>query len=362
MSTFGKVVAVLNLLAAGAFLYLMASTLQRRQAWSYAIWRYDLAIDGLPVDREEPDDKGKPRHENMPDTVVKEATGDETLRTQEEILEKRKAEVLNRVEDQNIKGSKVDKIIDCLLPLARTAQERDQLTTLKQNQANARYPELLARFDAYFQAAKAMPNSQPRDREAKKRYIALLLLNLMDVLPNEEEKQQQAEELKKKPEERADPTASPAYRLVLNTVGLKNMAHALDDQAFNFLELDYQTTVARDQERLNFAQQLDALLDLLIRREHDLAERLTLLEGKKVQAGELEKRADAQEGNVKRVGGQLKDAQDRTAAELEKEARMLELLYQVRVRLRDANRVNQELERKIRELERKVRERETNRP
>jgi hypothetical protein len=350
MSTFGKVVAVLNLLAAGAFLYLMASTLQRRQAWSYAIWRYDQATEGLPVDREEPDDKGKPRHENMPDLVVKEVTNDESVRTQEEVLEKRKAEILTRVEDQGIRGSKVEKLISCLLPLARTAQERDELLKERQ-EPKLGYAKLLARFDAYFQAAKAMPNSQPRDREAKKQYIALLLLNLMDVVPTEDEKQQQAEELKKKPEERADPTSSPAYRRVLNTVGLKNMAHALSDQALNFLELDYQTTEARKQERLNFSQQHEALVALLIRREHALADLLTQLERKKVDAAEQEKHANAAKVVVTRVQGQLKEAQDRTAVELEKAARMQELLYQVRIRQRDANRVNQELERKIRELE-----------
>lgn len=350
MSTFGKVVAVLNLLAAGAFLYLMASTLQRRQAWSYAIWRYDRATEGLPVDREEPDDKGKPRHENMPELVVKENTGDENVRTQEEVLEKRKAEVLARVEDQSIKGSKVEKLIDCLLPLARTARERGEL--LEERQApKLGYAKLLERFDAYFQAAKSMPNAQPRDREAKKQYIALLLLNLMDVLPTEDEKTQQAEELKKKPEERADPTSTPAYRKVLNTVGLKNMAHALSDQALHFLALDYQTTADREQQRIQFAQQHEELIDLLIRRQHELDDRIKLLEDKKVHAADQEQRAQAKKAHVDKVQGQLKEAQDRTAAELAKAAQMQDQIYQVRVRLRDANRVNQELERKIRELE-----------
>src|SRR5688572_5749809 len=93
MSLFGKVVAVLNVLAAGAFLYLLASTLQRRQAWSYAVWRYELNVDGLPVDRDEPDAANEPRHENIPDAVVEEMTGSADVRTQEEVLQRRKAEL-----------------------------------------------------------------------------------------------------------------------------------------------------------------------------------------------------------------------------------------------------------------------------
>ncbi|MFO0810983.1 MAG: hypothetical protein U0746_20330 [Gemmataceae bacterium] len=50
MSLLGKILAVFNVLAAIAFLALAGMDYQRRHVWSYQHFRYQLALNGLPVD------------------------------------------------------------------------------------------------------------------------------------------------------------------------------------------------------------------------------------------------------------------------------------------------------------------------
>ena len=50
MSTFGKVLIFLNILAAGAFVALATLSWGKRIPWSYAVFRYELMIAGLPME------------------------------------------------------------------------------------------------------------------------------------------------------------------------------------------------------------------------------------------------------------------------------------------------------------------------
>ena len=47
MSLLGKVLALLNVLAAVGFFYLATADRAKRQSWAYAVYRHQLAIDGL---------------------------------------------------------------------------------------------------------------------------------------------------------------------------------------------------------------------------------------------------------------------------------------------------------------------------
>ncbi|MBM4071847.1 MAG: hypothetical protein FJ271_23420 [Planctomycetes bacterium] len=46
------ILCVLNVLAAGGFLFLLAMDLSKRQAWSHAVFMHDLALQGVPLDEE----------------------------------------------------------------------------------------------------------------------------------------------------------------------------------------------------------------------------------------------------------------------------------------------------------------------
>src|SRR6516165_9679436 len=60
MSILGKILAGLNIIAAAAVVYLAAVTYAKHQAWQYANFRHDLAVDGLPIDDQDADSTGKP--------------------------------------------------------------------------------------------------------------------------------------------------------------------------------------------------------------------------------------------------------------------------------------------------------------
>jgi hypothetical protein len=55
MGLLGKVLAILNLLAAAAFIYLAAQDWSKRQQWAYAAVRFDENVQGLPLDKAEKD-------------------------------------------------------------------------------------------------------------------------------------------------------------------------------------------------------------------------------------------------------------------------------------------------------------------
>src|SRR4051812_915078 len=55
MSLLGKVLALLNVVAAVGFFYLATADRAKRQSWAYAVYRHQLAIDGLPLESGETD-------------------------------------------------------------------------------------------------------------------------------------------------------------------------------------------------------------------------------------------------------------------------------------------------------------------
>ena len=76
----------------------------------------------------------------------------------------------------------------------------------------------------------------------------------------------------------------------------------------------------------------------------------------------LRRRTDAQEKLYNVRAKELEVMQDATARILTRLAKMQDDLFAVRVSLRDANRINQEKEEKIRYLEREVLKREASNP
>jgi hypothetical protein len=339
MSLFGKVLAVLNIAAAGAFLYLAAMSYGTRQAWSYANFRYDIALKGLPVDKQDSDAKGRPRHLDVNEALARELTGKPNLVTQEDAVQDLRSSIQNKIEDANIKGTKVDKYVEVLLPLAQTAAEREALLNYRNNRANQDYAKLAEHFNAVFDKAL-----QTKDRDGKRAAIARIMVNLLGVLPTEEEKKQRADK-------KADPTADPAFRRTLNIIGSRALARALDIQARELTDLTQDVVASRNSERLHFIEQHQSLLNTIIDQDHRHREVSDQLADKKAQVAIQAKRANDQEDLVKKVKAEHDKAQADTAKQLERLAAQQQRLFEVRVRLRDANRINQEMELLVRKLE-----------
>jgi hypothetical protein len=349
MTLVGYLLAVLNLLAAGAFLYLALLDYGVRQTWSYAVYRYELALSGLPVDKEDRDEKGQPRYLNMNDDLRRELTGSDKIETQEDALEARRAEIQRRIDDPSIKsslplaGDKLPKYVELLLPLARDVPEREALWS-------ARDPNQLAdQLHKYFDKAKAT-----KDRDEKRHAIARLLVAFVDALPNDDEKTQRKAEASKPIKERADPTADRTYQQMLGVVGTRAAAIALDEQAQALLDMSIDLQVSRDEARRRFADAHDARLRELEILDGRLLVERDLLEAKKKAAMQAETLAAAQKKEKDKLEKELNDQRAITAAQLDRLTEKQNELFKVRVLLRDANRINQQLEQDIRSLERKT--------
>jgi hypothetical protein len=352
MSLFGKILAVLNIAAAGAFLYLAAMDYGTRQAWAYANFRFDVAIQGMPVDKEDRDDKGRQRYLDMNPALARELTGKDDLVTQEDVLQELRSSLQNKIENaaqtdpKNPEHAKVSMYAEVLLPLADTVSEREALIAARDNPANKDYSKLAERFNAIFDKAL-----KTKDREGKQAAIAQIMVNLIGVLPTEEEKKQRAEDLKKPENQRADPTTDAAFRKALNTVGSRALARALDRQARSLAVMAQDVAAGRDTERMNFAELHQSLLNTLVAREHRFREVSDQLADKKVQVAIQTDRANRQEALVAQVRKEHNEAQAATAKQLARLGIQQQQVFDVLVRLRDANRINQEMELLVRKLE-----------
>src|SRR3954471_5683541 len=110
MSLFGKFLAVLNLVALLAFLFMASAAYKMRQAWSYSVLRWDMALDGMPIDEADLDQQGRPKYLNLDDKLCELLTGDATIATQQAYLDLRKKELIDRLAEQKIKVTPLAKL------------------------------------------------------------------------------------------------------------------------------------------------------------------------------------------------------------------------------------------------------------
>lgn len=361
MSLFGKILAILNAAAAAAFLYLATQDYYARQVASYAVFRYDVMLGGLPVDKDDRDESGRPRHQDISAGLLRElkVDGKDDL-TLDEFFGQRQDELQNKIDadagtDPKTKDQKlVAGYVAVLLSLAETAGEREELlgylrTPPPKGYADL-YPQLKQRFDDRFARARTIVGTKIRDRDGRRAAIAQVLVSLLGVLPTEEEKKRQADP-------KADPTEDPGFRKVLVVVGTRQMAHALDARARMLRDLAAQVDSGRQQERDHFAERHQAIVNTLINREYELQNQKDELGNKLAQVTTQANRATLQGQAVGDLTAQFKKAQDATAAELKRLTDQQQELYAVRVRVRDANRNNQEMEALVRKLEEKYSQR-----
>src|SRR5437763_2090598 len=100
MSLFGKLLAVLNVLAAAAVVYLAAADYGKRRAWSYSLFRHELALNGLPIDRDELDEDGAPIADKITDEALREMfspVGGDARPTQEAEVDRLQQQLQRRI-------------------------------------------------------------------------------------------------------------------------------------------------------------------------------------------------------------------------------------------------------------------------
>jgi hypothetical protein len=368
MSFFGKFLAVLNLAALLGFVYMATADLQMRKAWSYAVFRWDVALDGMPIDEADIDLRGRAKFHDFGEALSQELVGRSEIRTQEDFLDYRINELTARIDDDKIKASpayqlnkdpkakpsRIDKLVEVLVPLTSTAPAREALMARRSDTSvdneNKLRDMLEARIKSIKETKRKIPDAgtgkqtDETDYDAKRLAIGRALVGLLDVLPTEDEAKKKAE----------DPLAEPVYRVTANVLGARTLSTVLDLQAREYLAIGQAVADVRREERNSFVYRYQSLIGELMNREHQLQEQKDKVAVVLKQAKEYEERAQQQEEQVKDKKADLDKKRKATEEELKKLEAEQEKLYYYRLRLRDANQTNQRMEQEIRKLEKEV--------
>jgi hypothetical protein len=133
MSLLGKVLVVLNLLGVAGVAVLGAMDYGKRQAWSYAVFREELLLRGLPLDKDERDAEHKllildKFHEETKKELFPQ--GNPVL-TQLEEVNRVKNEVQGQIQQAGDNNKQMLACAEVLLPFAVTAADRDRLLAIR---------------------------------------------------------------------------------------------------------------------------------------------------------------------------------------------------------------------------------------
>jgi hypothetical protein len=168
MSILGKVLVILNLIGVLAVAVLGAMDYGKRQAWTYAVFRAELMLRGLPLDKE--------KEERDTDALLILAKfHDETRKelfpqgkavdTQREEVERLQGEVKNQIQTAGSNDKQMLVCAEVLLPFAQTNADRDRLldirTHLADEKAQAAYK---AQLELAFRDAGTEPKAPRKEK------------------------------------------------------------------------------------------------------------------------------------------------------------------------------------------------------
>jgi len=127
MSTFGKVLAFLNVLGAIALAVVGSMDLAKRRAWEYNVFLYDLRLNGLPLDQSEVDLQGRPLYVKVGADTQQRLFGGEGVATQEDEVNRVQELLQGKVQNAGGPAEQSAVLARILLPLARSNTERERL-------------------------------------------------------------------------------------------------------------------------------------------------------------------------------------------------------------------------------------------
>ncbi|HEX4588978.1 MAG TPA: hypothetical protein VH120_03555 [Gemmataceae bacterium] len=325
MATFGKVLAVFNVLAAIGFLVIAAMDYNKRQSWAYSHFRHQLAVYGLPVDPQ--DDTWRLPGRSISDQFGRDARKDvfsdpNGPKTQEEEVAGTAAAFKTAVNSTPDINAKRVLIAEHLLPELSTAEERDtvirELQSLRDDDG---VNNLVARFDLI--ASRA--TNPKADRETRRRAIADFLYNF----------------------EYSD----DRHKRVQAVVGLEQYVAAAERQAVRLTDM-----IARDRrviadEQTAFVTQYNAALPELT----VLADQLQALDVKLAEQKDLVQKhtalRNARKTEVMTLSNQLAEEKQKAAQEFAALASLQRELFAVQQSVAEAQAKNQQLERDLRTKE-----------
>jgi hypothetical protein len=166
MSILGKILAFLNILGMVALLTFGLLDYAKRRTWEYAVIRHDLAINGLPVHKEETDDEGRIVYLLYTEQTKKELFPSNPVVTQKEEVERvqkamqAKTSAVTDPQQQSVLYATL------LLPFAQTNAQREKLLAIRDHLANEQTVKQLQQdLDKVWNQTKAAKAGNPVELE-----------------------------------------------------------------------------------------------------------------------------------------------------------------------------------------------------
>jgi hypothetical protein len=351
MGLFGKILALINVVAACAFLAFAARDYAKRQDAAYKVFRAELAITGLPMDAQDEQDRdlGGPSSEQIGprllDDVYTEATGGDRLGSTTEkpgtVLEE-VARVRNRVKEAvasaRAEDAKKNALKGFYLTQVRDMQEREKLAARlapESKEAASKVAEELEQrfFDPVLGPLRSTGSTDAKsawekDPDARRVAVAQLLFNLA-------------------------PGDNPWQTRVSAVVGLKAYIAAVDRSAAALAD---ENAIARRVLRLDQLV-FEPRYQQLIEDSRDLSDQLAAATRRYRKQEEDRNNHDAlvkaRQVEVTNFEGYLKDAREYTAAQLAAQTELEQRLFEVQRSFVQTQQGNDQLEKQLRELEAK---------
>lgn len=170
MSLAGKILAIVNILAVVAAVALLGMDYSKRRAWQYAVFREDLMINGLPLDEQESDEKGRPLVDNLSEQTAKELFPSNPVTTQRKEVERVQGQLRSKIDDAADKKQKCYLLARVLTPFAVTNDQRQRMmacrTYLRDQASYEKLQTLLTAVDRQAkQLQKESKRAQPKPYE-----------------------------------------------------------------------------------------------------------------------------------------------------------------------------------------------------
>lgn len=337
MATFGKILAVFNVLAAILFLIIAGKDYGTQQSWAYTEFRHRLAITGLPVDKDDIDenepDKDYPVAERMTPGVVKQVfegydgdtndLGGPGVKTLFEEVDRVKAKARDNVTKAQPKDQPL-LLKKYLLGLAKTLGERMSF------QAAVDGPDGITKgldlLSQQFDESKKSATLGAANKTELRARIAHVLVNVNDT--------------------------EPWRKRVMAVVGMEAYIDALNRQAdsFAFMFNDMQQLIASDQaafERLH-----SELVEVIQKDSDDLYKANVFLADLQKTANERQQQVATRTTEKNNYDARLTQARDEASNDVAKLNAIQKDLFVLQEKLGLAMKRNQDLETELEKLER----------
>jgi hypothetical protein len=331
MPGLAKFLAAMNVLAAGAFIYLAAIDWQKRSEWSYEVFRRELAVNGLPLNEA---DAGwridRPIRQDLSratiDDVFKNA-GKNPVYSQIDELNRVKDELKKEIEALPSDKEKRARLKQIILDQATTADQR--IAEAKPLTDDAALDVYWKRFEKLFADVAQLANPDDdkhydagRAREA----MAHLLYNLS-----------------------SDPNQ---HQRVMAVVGLRPFAREAELQANNLREMANRLRNIMVDDRTLF----EAEFGRLVQRILGLAEAIEQMNVELAYKKDLKERAQVElnkrEADLKRLAEEVGMKKEERRAALDHHQALEAELFKINAELGLIKEQTEILERELRGLER----------